>query len=61
MTIKTIITDVEQDLEGVIAHIRLLLERDPKAPIHINPEPPSTIHVGGPHPASATPTGRHKP
>lgn len=56
MTIKTIITDVDQDLEGVLAHIRAVLEKDPKAPIHINPEPPKTITVGTANPASATPT-----
>ena len=59
MNIKTIITDVEGDLEGVLAHIRAVLEKNPKAPIHINPEPPSTIKVGGPHPASNTGTGGH--
>lgn len=58
MNIKTIITEVEGDLEAVLAHIRAVLEKNPKAPIHINPEPPSTIKVG-PQPASNTGTGGH--
>jgi hypothetical protein len=45
MNISTIITDVEDDLEGVLAHIRAVLEKNPKAPIHINPPVPPTLTV----------------
>jgi len=61
MNIKTIISDAEQDIEAIIAHVRAMLEKNPKHEIHINPTPPTTITVGGPHPASATPTGHKKP
>ena len=59
MAIK-VISEVEDELEAVLAHIRAILEKNPDAPITINPPADQTIKVGGVHPDSATPSGGHK-
>lgn len=56
-----VLTNIELDIEALLAHIRAMLEKDPNAQIHINPPPDQTIKVGGPHPASGTPTNHKKP
>jgi len=55
MSIK-IVTEIEMELEDALAHIRAMLEKNPKAPITINPPADPTIKVGTDRPASGTPT-----
>ena len=56
----SLLTRIELDIEGLLAHIKAVLEKDPGAELHINPPKDTTIRVGGPHPESATPSGGHK-
>lgn len=57
MKLKTIVTEVEGDIESVLVHIRAVLEHNPQSEVHINPAPDSTLQVGTVHPDSATPSG----
>lgn len=56
-----IVATIEADAEKIKALLEHLFTHHPDATIHVNPPADSTIKVGGPAPASATPTGHHKP
>ena len=42
----SVVTKIELDVEGLLAHIKAMLEKDPKAEIHINPPADTAIKVG---------------